>query len=74
MKIHFLIKLKYKGKTYEINYPVEEKYVAGTRFLWEEGNYACDCNRSIFIRRQCDKNFKEMDCGEKIELVSIARK
>ncbi len=32
------------------------------------GNYACDCNRSTLIQRHCDKNFKELSCGNEIKL------
>ena len=78
MKKTFLIKLKYKCKIYDIketwikNYGWDTKE-EGVRYMYEEGNYSCDCNRSLFIQRQCDKNFPEMDCGEKIKLISILK-
>lgn len=28
-------------------------------FIWEEGNYACDCNRELFHRRALDEDFDE---------------
>lgn len=40
-------------------------------FWWEEGNGACDCNRSLFIQRHCYENFKEMPCGDEIKLISL---
>jgi hypothetical protein len=67
-----LVTLKYKDKlySYEDNFGKEypEEYA---RFQYEENNYSCDCNRSLFIQRNCDGNFPEMNCGEEIELVSL---
>lgn len=43
-----------------------------TRYMWEEGNYSCDCNKSLFARqRGFDCN--ELECGDTIELVSLER-
>ncbi len=41
-------------------YIVEDKLIKESTeipFIWDEGNYACDCNRSKFIKEQCDRNF-----------------
>jgi hypothetical protein len=41
-------------------------------FLWEEGNYSCDCNRSIFLWPHDDS--KHLECSDnRIELVSLER-
>ena len=40
-------------------------------FMWTEGNYDCDCNKSMFIQEQCDPNFQELDCGDSIRLVNL---
>jgi hypothetical protein len=67
------VTLSYKGKQYVIiegfpdDYPEES-----ARFLFAEGNYACDCNLSMFIQQQCDE-FPKLDCGETIDIVSIER-
>lgn len=37
------------------------------RFMYEEGNYSCDCSRSGFIRA-ADPTFPELPCGEAIEM------
>lgn len=29
-------------------------------FIWEEGNYSCDCNRGLFFARA--KNEEDLDC------------
>lgn len=36
-------------------------------YQWTEGNYSCDCNRSIFLYGY-DKKY---ECGETIELLKI---
>jgi hypothetical protein len=41
------------------------------KFIWEHGNFSCDCNRSLFIKRQCDPKFTPYECGEVIQLVSM---
>ena len=33
-------------------------------FLWEEGNYSCDCNREIFFQRAKGKEVDDACCGE----------
>lgn len=43
-------------------YPCES-----AEFMFFDGNYACDCNLSNFIRRDLGvSNFPELDCGDKI--------
>lgn len=49
-----------------VGFPVES-----ARWMFIEGNYACDCNKSLFIRRNGHPDFPEMDCGDEIELVDI---
>jgi hypothetical protein len=67
------ITLEYKGNQYIIKdrWPHSWATCDAMRFQWEENNYACDCNRSRFIQRQCDGTFPEMDCGETIKLVEM---
>ncbi len=36
-------------------------------FIWEEGNYACDCNRQLFFERSVDPEWdtdEEHTCGD----------
>jgi hypothetical protein len=40
----------------ETEYPMEYDFgcgydAAGAHYMFEDGNYACDCNRSLFLRR-----------------------
>lgn len=34
-------------------------------FIWEDGSYACDCNRALFFERVMNPEFKGKDapCG-----------
>jgi hypothetical protein len=70
MKI--IITLSYKGKIYHIHDEwhewTDENFPP---YIWMEGNYACDCNRSDFINNQCDPNFELINCGEEIKLITI---
>lgn len=47
----------------------------GVEFMYEDGNYACDCNRELFLERLCDITLTEdpdaQMCGHTIELVSL---
>ena len=73
-----LVTLEYNGKQYVI----EDEYATftdgvldeGSEFQWNENGNSCDCNRSLFIRRQCDPNFPDMDCTDEIKLIKIEEK
>jgi len=76
-----VVTLEYKGK----KYVVDDNFDYGPSewhddprgqalYMWEEGNYSCDCNRSIFIGRYCDQTFPKFPCGEEINLVNIEAK
>lgn len=60
--------LGYEGKQYTV---VVEGLQDHFHYHWEDGNYGCDCNRSLFIRRYCEPNFPDMGCGETIELIDL---
>ncbi len=43
-------------------------------FIWEEGNYSCDCNRRIFFEDAGDeeeRDFDEYPCGEESFSVNL---
>lgn len=68
--------LKYKEKTYIVEDELCEPdpdSECEIPFIWEDGNYACDCNRSLFIQRCCDENFPDFTCGHEIELIGIVK-
>jgi hypothetical protein len=62
------VKLTYNGKDYVVKDKLES---LDTTYIWREGNYACDCNRALFIQRQCDPEFPDMECGNQIKLKAI---
>lgn len=60
------VKLKYNNKEYTC-YMLEP---FTSRFWWEEGNGACDCNRILQIAREySDVMVKDAVCGNTIELL-----
>lgn len=66
------IMLQHNGEFYSFTETHEYEDIKQARRAWTEGNCSCDCNKSIYIQRFCDKGFEEMDCGDKIQLVSIS--
>ena len=63
------VTLEFGGKEYIFE---DSNYSDGAGcFWWEEGNGACDCNRSLFIKRNCSDSFLEMKCGDQITLKNI---
>lgn len=56
------------GKRYPIEFDFGFCYSeAAAEYMFFEGNYSCDCNKSIFIGEQYTE-FEEMDCGDTIQL------
>ena len=67
----FVADMKYKDNTFTIHYDLGYDFpdVAAV-FLFEEGNYSCDCNRSSIIRKEYGKNaIEQLNCGENIEMI-----
>jgi hypothetical protein len=59
--------LVYNGKSYHLRYDFGEDFPAhSAEYAFFEGNYSCDCNKSLFIRRYCDPTFPEKNCGDEI--------
>ena len=65
------VRLKYKDKEYEYIDRYRNVSFETIRFMYEENNESCDCNRSLFIKRYCNESFPELECGEEIELISL---
>lgn len=66
------VSLLYKGHTYVFESDFGHDYPAeSAHYMFKEGNYACDCNRSLFIQRAGNPDFNELGCGHKIELVGF---
>ena len=65
------VKVEYENKEHEITQDFGYEYPeGGVLFMFEDGDYACDCNLSLFLNRQ-DSTFKRMDCGNKIKIKDI---
>lgn len=60
----YFVTLEYNGKEYKL-----EQKTFTSRFWWEEGNGACDCNRSIAIHEKYPDAVIKMLCGNIIKLV-----
>ena len=53
---------------YDFGYEYEEKRAI---FMFEDGNYCCDCNRSLFIRREYGEDaIPFLKCGYEIKLLT----
>lgn len=58
------------------DYPLEYEFSVGypvdsALFMFEEGNYSCDCNRSRFLSEKYPEIVETDNCGDTIEMVSI---
>lgn len=56
-----------------IPYPYEYNFGYGyseeaAHYMFEDGNYSCDCNRSMFLKSKYGNIIKELDCGHTIQL------
>lgn len=54
--------LEFKGVQRTFTY--DEKSEDGLLFMWTEGNYSCDCNRSLFFARAAKEEEIDIPCGE----------
>ena len=63
--------MKYKGKDYNYEYDFGFGYpIESAHYMFEDGNYACDCNRSSFLSRIYPE-IEEKDCGDEIEMLDF---
>ena len=72
MNTMFVGLFKYKEKEFNIrfNFEIENYPEDAAIWMFTEGNYACDCNRSLFIRQQFgEDSIPELKCGDEIELL-----
>ena len=70
-KTIFVGTLKYKDKVFVIHHNFGYEYPEESAiFMFEDGNYSCDCNKSLFIQREYGEDvIPELDCGDDIELI-----
>lgn len=61
--------LVYNDIRYLLEYNCGKEYKKeNAEFMFFDGNYSCDCNKSLFIQRYCDESFSEMGCGDEIKI------
>lgn len=59
------------GEVRESEYDYNENEDHDSRFyLWEEGNWACDCNRSIIFHRS-SSGLEDIECGNELYSIQI---
>lgn len=61
----------YNSKKYPYEY--DFGYGADTdsaKYMFNDGNYACDCNRSLFLKRN-GVEIQELECGHTIEMIDF---
>jgi hypothetical protein len=58
------------GKRYPYEYDFGYGHDAdGADFMFHEGNYACDCNLSMFLQQTYpDAGIAELECGDSIDI------
>lgn len=56
-------------------YEVQDDYADDQEFMWSDGNYGCDCNRSIFLYGH-DPDYLTLPCswhpGQDNQIVCIS--
>uniref|UniRef100_A0A6M3LKE5 Uncharacterized protein n=1 Tax=viral metagenome TaxID=1070528 RepID=A0A6M3LKE5_9ZZZZ len=63
-------------RTYESYCIWDEDSQCPCTFIWEEGNYSCDCNRKIFFGQAMGEEYDddETPCGDNAYSVKIVSK
>jgi len=59
-------------REYTMPAPLEKEEKLST-WIWEEGNYACDCNRRLFFGYAIGEDYDDIDhpCGDSLFSVRI---
>ena len=66
----FVVTFKYKDKEFVLHYDLGYEYPEDSaEFYFTDGNFGCDCNRSLAIRWEYGEDaIPELDCGYEIEM------
>lgn len=66
MNIDHVLIINNKTKESRTYVPSVKEWLEHSEYIWEEGNYSCDCNRSIFFHSANDPNWngKSDACGD----------
>ncbi len=68
------VTLRVNGKDYTYSQSFGFGYPeSAVHYMYEMGNYSCNCNRRQFIQQECDATFEPdaENCGDDITLVSL---
>ena len=66
------MKMKYAGKVYAYKHDFGYAFpIQSAKDMFEEDDYICDCNRSLFLNRLYGDEVPIMDCGHIIEIVKF---
>lgn len=66
--------IKVGGKVYPYSYDFGYGYSAdAAEYMWKDGNYACDCNKRLFLSKvypeiECPE---DPPCGDEIEIIDF---
>lgn len=62
----------FRGQTYVYGYNFGPEYApSSAEFMFECGNYSCDCNRSTFLREGGHQEVPTLDCGNEIKMTNL---
>jgi hypothetical protein len=70
MKMKVVVTLEHEGKSYTLHPDFDYDEFDQADFVWTDGNFACDCNRSIFIN-EINDSFPLLECGDTIKLTEL---
>jgi len=66
------MKMKYNDKIYDYEYDFGYAYpIHSAYYMFEDGNYSCDCNKSMFLIEKYGDEISELGCGDDIELIDL---
>lgn len=68
----FVADLQYRGNLFPLYYDFGYEYEAENAiYMFVDGDYSCDCNRSLLIRREYgEESISELDCGDEIKMLN----
>ncbi len=65
---------QYDGKEFTFIKEFSDTMDAETiAFIYCDGNWSCDCNRSLDIQHNCDKDFPELECSRQEYQINIIK-
>jgi len=64
--------LIYNQKEYFLEYDCKcDCSISGLFFEFDENNFSCDCNRSIFLNKKYGDEIPILECGNKIKMKNL---